>query len=64
MDKWSGNPTPIAKYQTQRSYGTAYTQVRPPYSTSQFCIPVTNRFESLSVADKLFSDIQTESETF
>ena len=54
--------TPVTgKYKTQRSC----TVVKQPgsssrHSSEQFCIPVTNRFESLSVVDEKTTGIQAE----
>ena len=54
--------TPVTgKCKTQRS-GTVTKQPASSYrfSSAHFGIPVTNRFESLSVADENTTDIQTE----
>ena len=54
--------TPVTgKYKTQRS-GTVTKQPASSYrySSAHFCIPVTNRFESLSVADENTTNIQAE----
>ena len=54
--------TPVTgKYKTQRS-GSVTKQPASSYgySSAHFCIPVTNRFEYLSVADENSTDIQTD----
>ena len=55
----SRNLSVTDKYQTQRSYRTS-TQAagRSSHSNSQFCIPMANRFESLSVTDEQSTHIE------
>ena len=66
--KWINRPTflftdrPVTgNYQTQRSYHSSiHPAGRSSHSSSLFCIPVTNRFESLSVAEEQTTNMQVE----